>query len=96
MLWNIAARVLTLGVNVILDFGFWSKSEREDYRSRAGRLGASSDIHFLDVPDEVLLERLAASNAQLPPGAAFIPEAKLKEWIRVFQPPTQDELEWRA
>ncbi len=96
MLWNIAARVLTLGVNVILDFGFWSRSEREDYRSRARRLGASSEIHFLDVPDKVLLERLATRNAQLPSGAAFIPEAKLKEWILVFQPPTHDELERRA
>ena len=34
MLWEVAARVLSLGVNVILDFGFWSRSEREDYRSR--------------------------------------------------------------
>lgn len=96
MLWNIAARVLTLGVNVILDFGFWAQSEREEYRLRAVRLGASSEIHFLDVPDEVLVERLATRNAQLPPGAAFTPEAKLKEWIRVFQAPTQDELERRA
>ncbi len=96
MLWDIAARVLTLGVNVILDFGFWSQSEREDYRSRAARLDASSEIHFLDVPEAVLLQRLATRNAQLPQGAVFIPEAKLKEWIRMFQPPTQAELERRA
>ena len=96
MLWDIAARVLTLGVNVILDFGFWSQSEREDYRSRAARLDASSEIHFLDAPEAVLLQRLATRNAHLPQGAAFIPEAKLKEWIRMFQPPTQAELERRA
>jgi predicted kinase len=30
LMWEVAARVLSLGVNVILDFGFWSKSERED------------------------------------------------------------------
>ncbi len=91
LLWDIAARVLTLGVNVILDFGFWGQSEREDYCSRAARLGASSEIHFLNVSEEVLLGRLALRNAQLPQGAFYIHEAKLKEWIGWFQPPTQDE-----
>jgi len=95
MLWDIAARVLVLGVNVIIDFGFWAKSEREDYRARAAKLGASSEIHFLNVAEEVLLERLAIRNAHLPQGAAYIPEAKLKEWITFFQPPTPDELERR-
>ena len=92
LLWRAAARVLTLGVNVILDFGFWGRGEREDYRARAAALGAGSELHCLDVPEEVLLERLAKRNAELPEGAAYIPEAKLKEWIGWFQPPTQDEL----
>src|SRR4030042_6333310 len=48
MLWNIASRALELGTNVILDFGFWAREEREDYRSRAKQLGASSEGHFLD------------------------------------------------
>ena len=38
MLWNIASRVLELGTNVILDFGFWAREEREDYRLRAKQL----------------------------------------------------------
>lgn len=96
MLWDIAARVLTLGVNVILDYGFWAKVEREDYRGRAKQLGAGSEIHFVDAPEAVLLERLTARNAQLPRGAAYIPEAKLIEWIPIFQPPTPEEMEPRG
>ena len=95
LLWEVAARVLALGVDVILDFGFWSRSEREDYRARAARLGASSELHVLNVPDEVLLARLAARNAQPPPGTFVIPEAKLKAWIALFQAPAQEELERR-
>ncbi len=95
MLWIIAARVLALGANAILDFGFWGQSEREDYRARAKELGASTELHFLDVPEDVLLARLEQRNAVLPPGTFSIPEAKLKEWISVFQPPHQDELERR-
>jgi predicted kinase len=95
MLWGIAARVIVLGLDVILDFGFWARSEREDYRMRAAELGASSEVHFLDASPEVLLERLARRNAQLPRGAAYIPEEKLKQWIAYFEPPTSDELEPR-
>ena len=51
-MWLVVARALTLNVNVILDFGFWSQSEREDFRSRATSLGASSEICFLDVPHQ--------------------------------------------
>jgi predicted kinase len=37
MLWNIASRALELGTNVILDFGFWAREEREEFRLRAKR-----------------------------------------------------------
>jgi len=96
MLWDIGARLLVLGVDVILDYGFWVKSEREDYRARAAQLGAGSEIHYLDVPGAVLLERLAARNADLSHGVEYIPEAKLKMWINHFQHPTPDELERRG
>lgn len=92
MLWEVAARVLTLGVNVILDFGFWSQSERKEYRSRAAKLGASSEVHFLDVSEKVLLARLAVRNAHLPPNTFLVSKAQLKAWTRLFQPPTRAEL----
>lgn len=62
MLWNIASRALELGTNVILDFGFWAREEREDYRSRAKQLGASSEVHYLDVSEDELLRRLDERN----------------------------------
>jgi predicted kinase len=92
VLWDLAARVLVLGVDVVLDFGFWSRTERDDFRSRAAQLGARSELHFLDVPEEELLTRLAARNAQLPSGTFWIDEARLTLWSRAFEPPTVDEL----
>ena len=44
MLWTIARRALELGMNVILDFGFWAREEREDYRARAKALEARPSI----------------------------------------------------
>ena len=95
MLWKVASRVLELGTNVILDFGFWAREEREDYRSRAKQLGASSEVHFLDVAEDELMHRLAARNSQLSPTSFYIPEAMMKPWIAFFQRPTPDELERR-
>src|SRR4030065_444745 len=67
MLWNIASRALALGTNVILDFGFWAREEREDFRLRAKQLGASSEVHFLDVSEDELMRRLAVRNSKTSP-----------------------------
>jgi predicted kinase len=96
MLWNIASRALELGTNVILDFGFWAREEREDYRLRAKRLGASSEVHFLDVPQEELLRRLAVRNSQPSQESFHICEESMKLWIEFFQKPTPEELEGRG
>jgi len=95
MLWNIASIALELGTNVILDFGFWAREEREDFRLRAKQLGASSEVHFLDVPKDELMRRLAVRNSQLSQTSFHIPEDMMKPWIAFFQKPTLDELERR-
>ena len=95
LLWKVASRALVLGTNVILDFGFWAREEREDYRSRAKQLGARSKVHFLDVPEEELLQRLARRNAQPSLLAFHISEEMMQPWIVFFQKPTRDELEGR-
>ena len=95
LLWNIASRALELGTNVILDFGFWAREEREHYRALAKGLGASSEVHFLDVPEDELLRRLAVRNAEASETSFHIPEAMMKPWFAIFQRPTPDELQRR-
>ncbi len=95
MLWNIASRALELGTNVILDFGFWAREERDDYRLRAKRRGAGSEVHFLDVPPEELLRRLAVRNSQPSQESFHISEESMKAWIEFFQEPTPEELQRR-
>src|SRR3982750_152144 len=58
LLWDVAAAVLKLGGDVILDFGFWSRAERDDYRARAAALGARCVVHYCDVAEAELLRRL--------------------------------------
>jgi predicted kinase len=95
MLWRVASRALVLGVDVVLDYGLWAREEREDYRARAQRLGAASELHFQDVPADELIRRLAIRNSQRSQESFVIAEAAMGPWIAFFQRPTPDELERR-
>lgn len=92
MLWQIAARALSLGTNIILDFGFWAKEERDDYRSRAEKIGARSEIVFMDIDEEELMKRVRMRNENLTNTIAYIPEELMISWIRFFQKPDANEL----
>lgn len=91
LLWGAAARVLVLGVDVILDFGFWTRIERDEFRGRARDLGAGFRIHFADIRDDLLIDRIRARNLARSAGTFHIPETKLKEWMLLFEPPLPDE-----
>ena len=93
LLWDVASRALVLGVDVIFDLGCWVRSQRDEYRLRAKSLGADFQIHYTYAPEELLLERLAERNAQLPYGAFQIPETSLKKWFLIFEPPSKEEFD---
>jgi hypothetical protein len=54
LLWEVTERALVLGVNVVLDYGFWSHNERASFRRRAEAVGAIVQCHFLEVPRDEL------------------------------------------
>ena len=91
--WDIAARALSLGVNVVLENGFWTRQDRDHFRSRAAALGTRTKIHFLDVPHAELSRRLAERNRTLPPDTFRVNQAQLDSYWKMFEPPTPDELE---
>ncbi len=93
LLWQVAARALLLGTNIILDFGFWAKEERDDYRTRAQKLGARSEIIFMDISEEELLKRVGIRNKNLSNTIHYIPEELMKSWIQFFQTPDNNELQ---
>ena len=90
--WAVAARSLALGMSVILDFGFWSREEREGFRGRAAALGARSRVHALVVAKEDLWARLEQRNADLLPHTFKISREQLDTWWALFEPPSHEEL----
>ncbi len=91
--WEVAKRALTLGINVILENGFWSREERDSYRAQADSLGANVKLIYLNVDRDELWARLKKRNENLPQGSFAVREDQLDLWLGWFQPPTVDEFE---
>ena len=92
MLTDIAIRVLELGADAILDFGFWGRDERDTLREKAAQVGARMKIHFLDVPREELHKRIEQRNRALPDNTFYVTTNDIDLWLTMFQAPTDDEL----
>ena len=88
-LWPIALSALAAGADVVLDFGFWSRAERDDFRARA-RL-AGHDCRVVAPPDPGPAARSARIAARL--GGFSIQQADLDLWAALYEPPTSDELD---
>ncbi|WP_285485705.1 AAA family ATPase [Amycolatopsis taiwanensis] len=90
--WTTALRVLLLGCNVVLDWGLWSRPERDHYRTQARAMSASVVLCVLDSPIEELWQRLSRRNHAAQPGTFEITRAALERASRLFQRPEPDEL----
>ena len=89
--WSFAKRLLALGVDVILENGFWSREERSRFRAEAEAVGAKVKLHLLDAELNELWRRLSKRNAKLPSGTFLVRREDLESWAKSFEPPTEDE-----
>jgi predicted kinase len=89
---DLAARLLALGVAVVLEFGVWSRAEREELLATARRLGVPVELRYLDVPLDELWRRVDARNRTDAWPARPITRAEMEEWNEAFEPPTAEEL----
>ena len=87
--WELTQRLLVLGTSVVLEWGFWARSERDQKREAARRLGVAVELRFLDAPYEELVRRVAARHAA---GGIAITERHMDRYRGLFQPPTDEEL----
>lgn len=85
--WQLARRLLALGLTVIVEWGTWSRSERDALRVEARAIGASVELHYLAAPLEVLYDRIKQRGTEHPP----IQRDALAQWFQLFQVPTPEE-----
>ena len=91
VLWDLAQELLHLGQSVILESGFWRRSDQDEKPTGARAVGAAVELRYLDVPLDELSRRLA-SRVEGEVGAAKISHSDLERFAASFQPPDADEL----
>jgi len=90
--WDVAMRVLELGIDAILEWGFWSRAERGRLAAMARERGFRVEVRSLAVPFETLWSRIEARNAALPAGTFRVERADVDLWWSHYEPPAPDEL----
>lgn len=87
-LWKLAQELLKLGESVILEYGFWAKSERDEKLQGARKLGVEAELYYLDVSDDELRGRLKTRGQE---GDDLLAE-KISEFSKHFERPNKAEL----
>lgn len=91
-LWVLTRELLAQGQSVILEWGHWARVERDEKRLGARALGVAVELHYLDEPLEVLIERTQRRNASGEWSASPMTRTHFERWTTIFQPPDEEEL----
>jgi predicted kinase len=91
-LWSLGQQFLKLGHSVILENGFWGRSERDELRQRAAELSVDTEIHFFDVPFKELMRRLEIRNESGGHGTVPLTRTHMEDYAKRFQAPDATEL----
>ncbi len=83
-------RCARLGLDIVLDSGFWSRESRDNARENAAAVGADHRLYHLHVPEDVAWERVRKRNFDL--NGSFLIERSTFELLKVkFEPLGADE-----
>ena len=80
--------LLRAGVSVIVEFGSWSRGERDAIRQIALRTDAATELHFVDAPLAELARRVRERGG--PDSKSLLDDVLLK-FPEKFERPTADE-----
>ncbi len=88
----LATGALRLGINVVLDFGVWTKDERAALRFVAHEVGASCELIYLQV-DETEQRRRHDKRFSSEPETTFpMSDDDLQSFREQFEAPDEEEL----
>ncbi|WP_230855274.1 AAA family ATPase [Arthrobacter terrae] len=84
------AGLIKAGSDVVLDFSFWSRRMREDYRNMLRPLGIEPETIYMATPRTVALARIRARRAAHADDFCLSEEVAA-QYFDQFEVPTEDE-----
>ena len=88
--------IVSGGLSVILDWGFWTRAARQRAREFYALHGAQCEFHYIDVPDEIWKDRIKARNGSVSAGEAkayYVDEGLINKCLRRFEKPEKEEMD---
>lgn len=91
-----SVEIIESGINVILDWGFWTKRERDFARKYYGDKNIECEFHYIDISDKEWARRLAKRNAAITAGeldAYYVDEGLTQKFKDMFEVPEKNEID---
>jgi len=95
-LFNKSLEILASGIDVILDWGFWTCEGRMAAKQFYAQHGVSCEMHGIVIDDALWQERIGKRNADVLAGrvgAYFIDEGLAKKFGACYEAPNPDEID---
>lgn len=90
---EIGLRTLELGIDVVLDFGLWSRDERTALRQAAGDVGALVELHYFELAPAEQRRRLDQRQEEASHTTWHMSDDELARWAATIDVPTPGELD---
>ena len=93
---SLSLQILRTGTDVILDWGLWTRAQRERLRAFYTEHGAEHEIHYLRISPEEWERRIRKRNARQKeeePSAYFVDEGLLRKVESLFEEPSETEID---
>jgi len=94
-LYDLAEQIAGAGADVILDFGFWSKEQRQEIRDRFRDKGFDTELHYIKVDRQVWLQQIDDRNNAARSGAPgriyFVDDNMKRLFDAAFEEPSAEE-----
>lgn len=95
-LFNKSLELIEAGVNVILDWGFWTKEERNNARKFYSDRNKECEIHYIDIDEEkweTLINKRNRSVLAKETSGYYVDDKLLNRFGSIFEKPTIDEID---
>lgn len=89
--------IINAGASVILDWGFWTKAERDFTKEYYRKNGVDFEFYYIEVSDEIWRNRIQKRNASVlagDTGAYFVDENLTAKFEKVFETPGKNEIDF--
>ena len=88
---NLVQSMLTAGINVVMDYPANTIQQRSWFRSIFSEIHASHKLIYIDLPNDLCIERIAKRRSEQPERATTDTAEMFEQVTKYFVAPTSDE-----